>query len=81
MDLPTPYHLGGRYSVTGLSVGRTPDDPTVRDCAGCGGYVYQDDWHVAATVTERGGSDARHRFCSDDCQRSWLRFVTDAGGR
>lgn len=80
MELPTPYHLGGRYYVTGVSVGRDRDDGTVRDCTGCGGYVFQDDWHVAATVTERGGGERVHRFCGDDCHRAWLRFATDAAG-
>ncbi|WP_254273640.1 DUF7576 family protein [Haloarcula marina] len=77
MDLPTPYHLGGRYYVDAISVGRLPDDETVRDCLVCGGHVYDDRWHVVADVRDTGGGPRQHHhYCSGDCLRAWLRLVT-----
>jgi hypothetical protein len=74
MDLPTPIHLGGRYDVTAVSVGRDPDDETVRDCPVCGGYVFDDDWHLRATVRDGTSRDREsYVYCSPDCYRDWLR--------
>ncbi|MBX0321929.1 hypothetical protein EGH21_02670 [Halomicroarcula sp. F13] len=77
MELPTPYHIGGHYYVDDVSVGRLPDDETVRDCAGCRGYVYDDRWHVVARVRDTAaGRRQTHHYCSDDCLTAWLRLVT-----
>lgn len=79
MRFPTPHHIGGRYYVETVSVGRDPDSATVRDCLSCGGYVFDDEWHLVATVLDRA-DDARQRhvYCGDDCFRGWLRLF--AGG-
>ncbi|MDS0277477.1 hypothetical protein NDI85_06700 [Halomicroarcula sp. S1AR25-4] len=53
-EFPTPYHIGGRYYVEDIAVGRYPDGETVRDCAGCQGYVYDGPWHVVTRVAPTG---------------------------
>lgn len=73
MDLPTPVHLGGRYDLTAVSVGRDPDDDTVRDCPGCGGRVFDDEWHLRATVRDGGGRGREeYVYCSADCLDAWI---------
>ncbi|MEF8885740.1 MAG: hypothetical protein V5A44_11550 [Haloarculaceae archaeon] len=74
MDLQAPIHLGGQYDLTAVSVGRHPDDATVRDCPGCGGYVFDDEWHLRATVRAGRRRDREaYVYCSDECLREWLR--------
>lgn len=74
MELATPVHLGGRYDVTGVSVGRHPETETVRDCPGCGGYVFDDEWHLRATVRDGRGRDREeYVYCGGECLREWLR--------
>ncbi len=77
MELPVPRRLGGRRYLVEVSVGRDPDDDTVRDCPVCGGYCYDDDWHLVAAVAETGGPDARFHFCSPDCLDGWLGLFPD----
>jgi hypothetical protein len=74
MDLAAPIHLGGRYDLTAVSVGCDPDAETVRDCPACGGYVFDDEWHLRATV--RDGHDRTREtyvYCGGACLRAWLR--------
>jgi hypothetical protein len=71
MQLRAPLALGGDHYLTGVSVGRSPDEETVHDCAGCDGYVYRDQFHLTARVTG-GVAPALYHYCSDDCLRSWL---------
>jgi len=80
MDLRTPIHLGGSHYLVAVSVGRDPDDDTVRDCPACGGYCYDDEFHLVATVRDldAGGAGAPtgaegYHFCSDGCLAGWLR--------
>jgi hypothetical protein len=78
MELPAPVALGGRYALTAVSVGRDPDDATVRDCPGCGGYAFDDEWHHRATVRDGRTRDREaYVYCSDDCLREWLRTVAE----
>lgn len=63
--------MGGDCYVSGVTVGRTPENETVWDCPGCSGYVYADRWHVEATVRQRG-QQQRHRYCSPSCLQGWL---------
>jgi len=74
VDLPTPIHLGGRYDLMAVSVGRDPDDETVRDCPGCGGHVFDDEWHLRATVRDDRSRDREsYVYCGSDCLHAWLR--------
>jgi hypothetical protein len=50
----------------------------VADCPVCGGYLYEDDWHVAATVAAGSLADPReatYHLCDDDCLAEWLALV------
>ena len=74
MDLGVPRSLGGPFYLRAVTVGRDPDDETVRDCPACGGYVFDDDWHLRATVRDgRTRNRERYVYCSPDCYRDWLR--------
>ncbi len=75
MRLATPLELGGGRYLEAVSVGRDPDSTTVRDCPGCSGHCYDDEWHLEATVLDRA-ADTRARFywCSEPCLRGWLRL-------
>jgi hypothetical protein len=80
MRLATPLALGGGRYLESVSVGRDPEASTVRDCPGCEGYCYEDEWHLVATVLDRSerprDRDSRAEFywCSGDCLRGWLRL-------
>lgn len=75
MDLRTPIHLGGDYYLRAVSVGREPDADTVRDCPTCGGYCYDDEFHLVATVVDVGdGTSERYHHCDDDCLAGWIRI-------
>jgi len=73
VDLRTPHHLGGDRYVASVSVGRCETD-TVRDCPTCGGYLYDDEWHLRTTVQRSGGEAAVFHHCGEDCLREWLRL-------
>lgn len=82
MRLATPLALGGDRYLESVSVGRDPEASTVRDCPACGGYCYEDEWHLVATVLDRGrrrgeGSRAEFHWCSEDCLRGWLRLFPE----
>lgn len=89
MELATPLHLGGDRYLASVSVGRDPEATTVRDCPVCGGHLFDDEWHLIATVLDRSGarddpgdeqdpdargSRARFYHCSAGCLRGWLRL-------
>jgi hypothetical protein len=72
VDLRVPRSLGGTFYLRAVTVGRDPDDETVRDCP-CGDRVYDDDWHVVGHVVDvRDGSASRYHCCSPGCLRGWL---------
>jgi hypothetical protein len=74
MELRPPIHLGGEYELTAVSVGRTPDEGRVRDCPVCGGYVFENDWHLRATVRSgRSPATESYVYCDASCLRAWLR--------
>jgi hypothetical protein len=71
VDLRVPRSIGGTHYLRAVTVGRDPDDETVRDCPVCGGLVYDDDWHLAGHVVDvRDGTRRSYRCCSEDCLRS-----------
>ena len=73
MDLGVPRSLGGPFYLRAVTVGREPDDKTVRDCPACGGRVYDDDWHFVAHVADvRDGASSAYYCCSPDCLTGWL---------
>jgi hypothetical protein len=75
MELQTPLKLGGSHYLEAVSVGRDPDARTVRDCPACTGHLFDDKWHLVATVRNLDTRErARHYYCSGDCLRGWLRL-------
>jgi len=74
VDLRVPRSLGGTHYLRAVTVGRDPDDETVRDCPVCGGLLYDDEWHLAAGVVDvRDGTRRSYRCCSADCLRALVR--------
>ena len=61
MRLATPLELGGDRYLEAVSVGRDPDSGTVRDCPGCSGHCYDDEWHLKATVLDRAAGSGCSR--------------------
>jgi hypothetical protein len=73
VDLGVPRSLGGPFYLRAVTVGRDPDDETVRDCPACGGLLYDDDWHLVAHVADvRDGAARAYHCCSPACLAGWL---------
>jgi hypothetical protein len=59
-----------------VGVDRDETTATVRDCPVCGGYGYDDEWHLTAVVDDvSAGRGQRHRYCDGGCLAGFLRAV------
>lgn len=72
--------LDGSFVLRSVERRVVPRGAHVADCPVCGGYLYEDDWHVAATLVS-GSLDAPresvHHLCDDDCFEDWLALLRE----
>jgi len=67
--------LAGDYVLTAVRRRIRPRRGRAADCPACGGYLFEDEWHLAATVawgSLAAPETATHYVCSSNCLEAWL---------
>ncbi len=73
--MDTPRSLDGEFVLREVNRRVVPRGGRVADCPFCGGTLFEDGWHVAATVardSQVAPRPATFYLCGDDCLRAWL---------
>lgn len=73
--MTTPRPLAGEFVLDGVQRRVVPHGGRAANCPFCGGTLFEDDWHVAATVvrdSQVAPRPATYYLCGDDCLWAWL---------